>query len=138
MEHPETSRIRAQQVLEHIFAKGQANYERARQLPSLIPIDRCELSDMSAETTQSLILRLEQALRAERARGRAAHWSYSLTKHIGIIQALRAERASLVPKSAQAVRVARASLTRKRAPRRADNKKRCTDERDSVFKNFQS
>jgi hypothetical protein len=38
---------------------------------------------------------LSRALRAARRRGRAGHWTYDLNRHIGLVQAFRAERAAL-------------------------------------------
>jgi hypothetical protein len=42
-----------------------------------------------------IVARLARALRAERQRGRAGHWSYDLNRHIALAQALDAERRRL-------------------------------------------
>jgi hypothetical protein len=42
-----------------------------------------------------VLYRLARALRGERARGRAGHWTYDLDRHFGLIEAYRAERAAL-------------------------------------------
>jgi hypothetical protein len=34
-------------------------------------------------------------LRVERARGRAGHWTYDLNRHIGLLQAMKAEQERL-------------------------------------------
>jgi hypothetical protein len=44
---------------------------------------------------RALVARLARALRAERQRGRAGHWSYDLNRHIALAQALDAERRRL-------------------------------------------
>ena len=38
-----------------------------------------------------ILVRLRRALRAERSRGRAGHWSYDLNRHIALKQAYEAE-----------------------------------------------
>ncbi|WP_321506016.1 hypothetical protein [Breoghania sp.] len=40
---------------------------------------------------KALVARLARALRGERRRGRAGHWSYDLNRHIALLQAYRAE-----------------------------------------------
>ena len=69
-----------------------AAWDRRRMLPRLIAIGPEELADDSREGRAAVIARLLGALRGERARGRAGHWSYSLDRHIGLVQALAAER----------------------------------------------
>jgi hypothetical protein len=67
-------------------------WDRRRMLPRLIPIGPDELADDSREGRLAILRRLAAALRGERVRGRAGHWSYSLDRHIGLVQALAAER----------------------------------------------
>jgi hypothetical protein len=38
---------------------------------------------------------LARELRAERALGRAGHWTYDINRHIGLMQAYKAETAGL-------------------------------------------
>lgn len=71
---------------------GAGRYDRNRDLPALIPLDPTVLSDDSAETCRMILARLARALRAERNRGRAGHWTYDLNRHIGLSQAYIAER----------------------------------------------
>ncbi len=72
-----------------------APWDRTRMLPRLIAVGPEELADLSREGRAAIVRRLLRALRGERVRGRAGHWSYSLDRHIGLVQALAAERASL-------------------------------------------
>ncbi|MEI2384614.1 hypothetical protein [Breoghania sp. JC706] len=44
-----------------------------------------------------VVARLARALRGERRRGLAGHWTYDLNRHIALLQAYRAERALLKP-----------------------------------------
>ena len=74
---------------------GAACYRREVMLPRLLPIVAKELADSSEENTKKLCLRLVAALRRERGLGRAGHWTYDLNRHIGLLQAYRAERTRL-------------------------------------------
>jgi hypothetical protein len=69
-----------------------AGWDRERMLPRLIPVGPEELADRTPEGRLAILRRLAQALRGERRRGRAGHWSYDLDRHIGLVQALAAER----------------------------------------------
>lgn len=67
---------------------------RAR-LSILLPVAETDLADLSAEGRRTIVRRLERALRAERRRGRAGHWTYDLNRHLALKRALEAERAAL-------------------------------------------
>ena len=84
----------ATQVARHPATRTPAteDWDRARMLPRLIPVGQEELADVSPEGRRGILRRLAEALRGERRRGRAGHWSYSLDRHIGLFQALAAER----------------------------------------------
>ena len=69
-----------------------AGWDRARMLPRLIAIAPEEVADDSREGHRVVVGRLVRALRGERERGRAGHWSYSLDRHFGLVLALAAER----------------------------------------------
>lgn len=69
--------------------------ERARHLKRLIPIGPRELADRSIAGQDYIVRRLLRSLRGERTRGKAGHWSYDLNRHIGLVRALRTERATL-------------------------------------------
>ena len=66
-------------------------WDRDRMLPRLIPVGPEELADDSREGRLEILRRLASALRGERVRGRAGHWSYSLDRHVGLVQAQAAE-----------------------------------------------
>ncbi len=74
------------------IAGGSEIYDRGRHLPRLLPVGPEEIADISASGRQSILRRLARALRAERNRGRAGHWSYDLNRHIALAQAYTAER----------------------------------------------
>jgi hypothetical protein len=74
---------------------GVLRYRRREMLPRLLPVDPEDIADDNEKHTRKLCLRLLSALRRERSRGRAGHWSYDLNRHIGLLQAYRAERRTL-------------------------------------------
>lgn len=81
--------------INNLIREGAAAYRRQRHLPRLIAIEPSALADHSRETGMRIIARLNAALRGERARGRAGHWAYDLNRHIGLMQAYRAETSAL-------------------------------------------
>ncbi len=72
-------------------------YDRTGDLPRLLPLWPHEIADTSPEARHRLIQRLRRALREERRRGLAGHWTYNLTRHAGLWRALQAELANLPP-----------------------------------------
>lgn len=66
-------------------------YLRARDLPCLIALWPHELADLSAEGGLRILSKLKRALRAERRRALAGHWSYDLNRHLGLMSAYKAE-----------------------------------------------
>jgi hypothetical protein len=72
---------------------GVRAYDRARDLPALIRTEPAAAD--GPEATEAILARLERALRAERSRARAGHWTYDLNRHIALRQAWLAERARL-------------------------------------------
>lgn len=74
---------------------GAVLYDRRRHLPRLIPIAPAEITDERPAARRAILARLARALRAERNRGRAGHWTYDLNRHIGLKQAYAAERKAL-------------------------------------------
>ena len=85
----------ARPTLRRTVADGVAAWDRATMLPRLIPVGSEEIADESRDGRLAIMARLARALRGERVRGRAGHWSYSLDRHIGLVQAMAAERAML-------------------------------------------
>ena len=73
-------------------AAGVEAYVRERMLPRLIGASPTELADTSVPGRRALLARLARALRGERNRGRAGHWTYDLNRHIGLSQAYQAEK----------------------------------------------
>lgn len=74
---------------------GVQRYDRAVMLPRLLPEEASGVGLLGVKDTRGLCLRLLLALRRERGRGRAGHWSYSFNRHLGLMQAYRAERQAL-------------------------------------------
>ncbi len=70
-------------------------YDRTAQLPKLIGLWPHELADTSEAATARVVALLRKALRGERQRGQAGHWTYDLNRHLALIEALREERARL-------------------------------------------
>lgn len=69
-------------------------YCRRRDLPRLIPMWPAELETSNAEARNKLIAKLRRALREERRRGLAGHWTYDLARHAGLLRAYKAELAA--------------------------------------------
>lgn len=72
---------------------GAVDYRRATVLPRLVPVGPAEIADETPEGGRRILALLARALRSERRRGRAGHWSYDLNRHIGLRQAMLAETA---------------------------------------------
>jgi hypothetical protein len=83
----------AEASLSALFETGAAAYDRRRHLARLIPLMPGELEDARPAARRAILARLARALRAERNRGRAGHWTYDLNRHIALRQAYVAERA---------------------------------------------
>jgi hypothetical protein len=88
-------RCAARRSVQNAIAGGIEHYDRETHLPRLIPLEPKELADGRIEARRRLLARLARALRAERNRGRAGHWTYDLNRHIGLKQAYSAERQAL-------------------------------------------
>ena len=77
-------------------SQGSAKaYVRNNIIPRLLPLAGADLSGPEPATTRVIVAKLAGALRSERARGRAGHWTYDLNRHIALNQAHAAERAHL-------------------------------------------
>lgn len=85
-------RAPASEAVARTVAAGVERYQRDRHLPRLIPLTPKEIADTRPEARRAILTRLARALRAERNRGRAGHWTYDLNRHIGLRQAYAAER----------------------------------------------
>jgi hypothetical protein len=91
----EALRERAARATRTVVSSGVESYDRARDLSRLIHASPSELADRSPAAARSILARLARALRAERNRGRAGHWTYDLNRHIALRQAYQAEKARL-------------------------------------------
>ena len=82
----------ARQSLAKTIAAGSEDYDRRRHLARLIPVGPDEIEDESQPGRHAILAKLSRALRAERNRGRAGHWTYDLNRHIGLRQAYSTAR----------------------------------------------
>lgn len=92
---PAPDRDAVKRVFGPTVEAGAVAYLRARDLPKLIALWPHELADESPEGRRRILAKLRRALRAERRRGLAAHWSYDLNRHIGLLSAYKGELAAL-------------------------------------------
>nr|WP_246810198.1 DUF6477 family protein [Methyloligella sp. GL2] len=97
----ETSR--AKRIFGVVTRAGAHDYRRPRDLPKLLPLWPEELEDRSYAGTETIANRLAAALRTERRRALANHWSYDLNRHLALLSAYKAEQAYLA-RLAEAVR----------------------------------
>lgn len=88
-------RARVWRAIDATIRRGVDDYRREAVLPALLAVAPQELADYSPDNTERLCLRLAAALRRERGRGCAGHWTYDINRHLGLLQAYRAERARL-------------------------------------------
>jgi hypothetical protein len=92
---PSRLHLAVNEALGRAIAFGGEDYERRRHLPRLIPLDPSALNDLSAPSRRAILARLARALRAERNRGRAGHWTYDLNRYVALKQAYEAEKRDL-------------------------------------------
>jgi hypothetical protein len=69
---------------------------RQDDLSRLVPLWPWEVQDVSLKGRLKLLARLRCALRAERRRGTAGHWTYDLARHRALLTAYRAEAKAIV------------------------------------------
>lgn len=84
-----------------IKKKGRQAYERRRDLPRLIAVWPHELDAGNNDMCHVIVRKLRAALRAERQRGLAGHWTYDVTRHAQLALAYRTETALLHGKAAR-------------------------------------
>jgi hypothetical protein len=68
-------------------------YNRRTELPRVLPLWPNELDDESLEGRRRILGLLRRALRAERRRGIAGHWTYDLARHVELLRVYRLELA---------------------------------------------
>jgi hypothetical protein len=88
--------VRGARGFDRLVAQGITHYDRALSLPRVLPVGPDEVADTSDAGRRKIVRRLMRALRAERNRGRAGHWTYDLNRHVALAQAYAAESAALV------------------------------------------
>ena len=71
--------------------QSAASYQRSRDLTRLIALMPQEIDDHSTNGNAEIIAKIKNALRSERRRGQAGHWSYNLNRHAALLEALKAE-----------------------------------------------
>jgi hypothetical protein len=72
-------------------AHRPSSYDRTRDLPRLLAFWPNEIAILDPEAQRTLVNRLRRALRSERRRGIAGHWTYNLARHADLLRAYRAE-----------------------------------------------
>ncbi len=82
-------------------AAAPAGYQRARDLPKLLPLWPHEIEVASVSEHARLLARMRRALRIERQRGIAGHWAYDLARHAQLLRAYRAEAADYLQRSGE-------------------------------------
>ena len=82
---------RASAALDALVERGAEAYDRELHLPRLLPIAPADLADDSPAAAGAIRRRLARALRNERNRGRAGHWTYDLNRHIALAHAYAGE-----------------------------------------------
>jgi hypothetical protein len=70
-------------------------YDRRTELPRVLPLWPHELDDDTPEGRRRILAKLRRALRAERRRGVAGHWTYDLARHAALVRVYRLELASI-------------------------------------------
>ena len=81
----------ASAIFDTMVEAGAGCYVRARDLPRLIALWPQELEDQTSEGSLLILSKLRRALRAERRRALAGHWSYELNRHLALMTAYKAE-----------------------------------------------
>jgi hypothetical protein len=81
----------ARKAIEGAVRAGAEAYRRERDLPRLVRIEPRTPGTETIADVETIVARLERALRAERNRARSGHWTYDLNRHIALRQAHLAE-----------------------------------------------
>lgn len=69
-------------------------YDRHLELARILPLWPHELADLSPQGRRKVLCKLTTALRAERRRGIAGHWTYDLARHVELLRVYRLELAA--------------------------------------------
>ena len=73
---------------------GERPYDRGTELPRVLPLWPHEVDDVTPEGRWRILAKLRRALRAERRRGLAGHWTYDLARHVELLRVYRLELAA--------------------------------------------
>jgi hypothetical protein len=76
-------------------AGQQSPYDRLAELARVLPLWPHELADESRQGRLRILGKLHSALRAERRRGVAGHWTYDLARHRELLRIWRLELAAV-------------------------------------------
>jgi hypothetical protein len=106
---PATPSDRVDAKLKEPNARHQ--YVRARDLPKLIGLWPWEIEDQTLAGHARLLELLRRALRVERQRGLAGHWTYDLARHASLLKAYQCELSSFREGLARAGAIERPSLS---------------------------
>ena len=80
--------MRRRQTVEH---RSQSEAERVAGLRRLLPLWPHEIADRSLAGQERICRLLRQALRQQRQRGVAGHWTYDVTRHAALVRTLAPE-----------------------------------------------
>lgn len=94
IETDRAARTRIRASLRGIARAGARNYERGA-LTRLVGLWPHEVADRSLPGTAALLVKIRAAIRAERRRGLAGHWTYDIDRHLGLLGAYKAESSRL-------------------------------------------
>jgi hypothetical protein len=90
--------IPAQQSRGKLLPMTSDAYDRRTELPRILPLWPHELDDESPRGRQLVLAKLRRALRAERRRGIAGHWTYDLARHVELLRVYRLELVRCLPR----------------------------------------
>jgi Family of unknown function (DUF6477) len=78
-----------------------ATYDRARDLPRLLPLWPEQIADKTLTGTAQIVSMLDRACNREAQRGRSNDWTYSPARHRQMMAALKHERSALAQRAAE-------------------------------------
>ena len=81
------------------------SYDRMRDLPRLLPLQQEDIAATTPEAHARLLMLLRRALRAERVRARAGHWTYDPARHSALLRAYRIEACTVLAPTGRGVRL---------------------------------
>lgn len=73
----------------------RAEYDRRTALAKVLALWPHEIEDESREGRARILAKLRRALRAERQRGLAGHWTYDLARHAELLRVYKQELQAL-------------------------------------------